>query len=280
MAISESDISLVLSGGSTNTNPNLALGGQPSANTVGMSINNLFSDVTSTESAAGAVDYRCLYLFNDGADPIYTIKLWVDAEIEGGSTIQIGASVQNESQRITISGATVTGGNFKISYKGAEFTSFYSSDLAVWALDLQNGLNSLVDTDSVPLLTQVQVLARNAGGTIIFDVVFAGIDGNRDHDLLVIEENNLTPGVTIAVQLLLQGGPINTIAPEIDQDTTPPGGVTFFGTSASSPITLPKLEPTEGFPFWIQRTTPSGTSSLDADGFSLAVTLETLNPLG
>lgn len=279
MTISASDISLVLSGGSSNANPNLALGGNPSLNSVGTSINNLYSDVTSTDSSDGSVDYRCLYLFNDGTDPIYSIKLWIGAEIENGSTIQLGVNAQNESQRITISGAAVTGGSFKLTYQGIELTSPYRSDLGVWGSELQHSLNSLLNTEGVPVLNQVVVSARNAGDTLIFDVSFTGIDGNRDQDLLVVSNNSLIPSVNVAVELLIQGSPINSIAPTIDLDTTPPGGVTFLNTSESTPITMPKLAPAEGFSFWVQRTTPSGTSTLNADGFTLKVNLETLNPL-
>jgi hypothetical protein len=279
MAISVSDISLVLSGGTNNSNPNLALGGPPSSNTVSTSINNLFSDVNPTEASTGLLDYRCLYIFNDGENPVYNFKLWIDSQVDGGSTIQLGVQNQNEVQRIAI-GGTVTGGSFNLTFKGVEFTSNFNSDLSIWATNLQSSLNSLISEDNELLLRQVTVAARQTSSAIIFDVTFGGIDGSRDQDLLVVSANNLTPSVNIDIQLLFQGSPINTIAPAIDRDTTSPGGVTFRDTSADQPILLPKLDPTEGFPFWIQRTTASGSGAEELDGFTLKASMEALNPLG
>lgn len=281
MAISASDISLVLSGGSGNQAPNSALGGSPSATPVASSaLNNLFADVTPEQATVGLEDYRCLYLFNDGEQPVYNLNLWIDSQLEGGSSVEIGIEEQNESQRITISGATVTGGSLTVSYLGFTVTTSYNPDLGVWASNLQDGLNSLKDDNGVELLRQTVVRAQNNGSTLIFDVTFTGLDGKRDHELIQIADNNLTPTVNTSVVLTLQGSPINTIAPAIDVATTPPGGVAFFAYSSILPIVIPKLSPADGFPFWVKRVTPAGTESTNVDGFTLRAKMETLNPLG
>lgn len=68
MAILPSDIKIRLSGGSTNTNPNLSLGGvKSSTELVDNSLYNLWDQVTNAECSAGDLEYRCLYVHNGHA---------------------------------------------------------------------------------------------------------------------------------------------------------------------------------------------------------------------
>lgn len=61
MPITSTDIQYFLSGGATNANPNASLGGVKSSTVVPL---GLFDDVTSSESEAGDVEYRCIYVHN------------------------------------------------------------------------------------------------------------------------------------------------------------------------------------------------------------------------
>jgi hypothetical protein len=63
--ISSANLKYYLSGGSGNTNPNASLGGARSTTPVGSAIDNVFDDVTSAESTAGAIEYRCVYFRNE-----------------------------------------------------------------------------------------------------------------------------------------------------------------------------------------------------------------------
>jgi hypothetical protein len=66
MPIASSDIKIFLSGGSGNTDPNASLGGVKSSTEVtDNTLNNLFDDVSGTESAAGDTEYRCVYVYNN-----------------------------------------------------------------------------------------------------------------------------------------------------------------------------------------------------------------------
>lgn len=68
MPIVSSDIEYRLSGGSGNTNPNASLGGaKSSTEIVSATLHNLFDIVSSAESAAGDIEYRCFYVHNDHA---------------------------------------------------------------------------------------------------------------------------------------------------------------------------------------------------------------------
>lgn len=280
MAISATDISLVLSGGSSNNDPDLALGGNPSATRITSGqINNLFGDITPEQSEEGREDYRCVYFFNDGADPVYSLELWVISQVADGSSVELGTLNLDEIQRITISGGTVTGGSFTISYGGDTYVSNFNSDLGTWATSLQAGLRGLEDGDGLKLLEDITITAQNTGSTIIMDITFPDLNGKRNHDLLVIDANNLSPSVDISVTTVQHGSPINTIAPEIDVATTTPSGVEFFLPTQQSPITIPYLASGEGFPLWVRRTTPVGATAVADDGFRMRFRAKSLKPL-
>lgn len=82
MPILASEIEYRLSGGASNIDPNAALGGAMS--TVGGGLittavlNNLFDDVSGDESAAGDIEYRCIYVRNNnGSLTLSAAKLWI-----------------------------------------------------------------------------------------------------------------------------------------------------------------------------------------------------------
>jgi hypothetical protein len=79
MAVLQSDIKFLLSGGASNTDPDAALGGIISATAVvDDTLNNLFDDVSGAEHAAGDTNYRCIYVKNDSASIAYNVKLYID----------------------------------------------------------------------------------------------------------------------------------------------------------------------------------------------------------
>jgi hypothetical protein len=238
----------------------------------------MFDDVLPADSETGLVDHRCLYVFNDGEDPVYSCGIWMDSEVEGGSNIDLGVAYQNEVQRIVIRGG-VTSGTLTLAYKGNNFTSAFDSNINQWASNIQSLMNGLVDENDVNLLQNVTVSGQISGNNRYLDVTYGGVDGGRDHNLLTVVSNTLSPTPTIDVQLLIQGSPVNTVAPLLDVDTTPPGGVTFYTPTEDIPIRIWKLNSGEGFPLWARRTTTSGSTSLEQDGFKMKIRFESLPPL-
>ena len=66
MPIVSSDLKIFLSGGGGNSDPNASLGGViSSTEVVDNTLNNIFDDVSGTESAAGDIEYRGVYLKNN-----------------------------------------------------------------------------------------------------------------------------------------------------------------------------------------------------------------------
>jgi hypothetical protein len=65
MPITATDIQFRLSGGASNSDVNASLGGAKSSTQVTTaSLHNLFDQVSGAESAAGDIEYRCIYFHN------------------------------------------------------------------------------------------------------------------------------------------------------------------------------------------------------------------------
>jgi hypothetical protein len=288
MTTSANDISVVLSGGTTNINPSLSLGGDPSSSPISSgSLNNLFLDIAADRDE-DKENYRCLYIFNDGDTAIYNMNVYVEQQSNEGSVMEIGILEKNESQRIIING-TITGGNLILQYTNKTFTWSHNSNLGLWANNLQVALENLTNsTNNKKFFRSVAVTAQQTSSNQrVFDIKWSGKDAKRNFETIFVTKNSqnqeignlLEPLGTIAVSTSVsqQGYPINTIANEIDSENTPPGNVGFFRASSISPVVIPRLDPEEGFPLWVKRFTPQEASARENDGFSLMITAQSLD---
>lgn len=78
MPITSSDITFYLSGGTSNSDPDAALGGAISETEVGAGLENLFANALGAEAAAGSVKYRCFYVQNDhGSLTLIDTLTWI-----------------------------------------------------------------------------------------------------------------------------------------------------------------------------------------------------------
>ncbi len=275
MTINATDFSLVLSGGSSNSDVNLSLGGSPSNKPVNNNaLNNLFDNVSGNESDEGLVDYRCLYLFNDGNVPVYNVQLWVE-NYNSGTNMQIGFVNRNEIQRITIS-SDVSGGNLNLILSNTLVSIPYNTDIGQFATAIQTAIRDIGGYSSATVSSS---LSTNL--YLIFDITFSDIDGSRTIDLIQIDNGNVAGGLTpsqvsVTNTSLVSGAPINIISGSIENETTPPGGVTFFPSTSIEPAMIPKLNPSDGFPFWIKRTILPDSIAAENDGFKLRIAAQTL----
>lgn len=89
MPILTTDIIYRLSGGATNADPLLSIGGIKSSVASSATI---FDDVSSTEAAAGDTEYRLIYVHNAHATLSYqTAAIWIQTQTPSASTdIAIG----------------------------------------------------------------------------------------------------------------------------------------------------------------------------------------------
>lgn len=102
MTLQATDISLRLSGGSSNTSQIASLGGVKSTSTVASSA--LFDDVSSVEASTGDTEYRCVYInnANAGTDVYYGVKIWIQTNTPSASTdmaIGLGTAGLNATEQ-------------------------------------------------------------------------------------------------------------------------------------------------------------------------------------
>lgn len=266
-------ISIVLSGGSSNINPNSSLGGDPSAASVPSNqMNNLFEDISKEIAASGSEEYRCVYIFNDTEYTLNNVNAWMYYDFPGSVYTEIGIVDQDEVQRVTIHGP-VDGGSLSLSYQTGIASCNYQENSSAWASELQTNLRSMLDENLHPLLPDVVVTATTGNSLIVFDIQFAGISGSRSCDLLTVHSCTLTPSSQVSISLVrvYSGSPINTIATELSSATTVPAGVSFYIPNETSPIQLPKLKLGEGFPIWIRRIIPNDAIPKESDGFTMRI---------
>ena len=118
-----SDLQFRLTGGATNTDPNLSLGGVKSSTVMSVvSLNNLFDNVSANECNSGDTEYRCLSIYNNGDRIASSITLWIDTNTPSGdSTIAIGVE-PSTTQSVVSEGTAPTGVSFSTPGVGTELS--------------------------------------------------------------------------------------------------------------------------------------------------------------
>lgn len=260
-SIGSTNIEFLLSGGTNNSDPKKSTGGGPSSFPILGSVNNLFPDVTSSEASSGKVDYRCFYIKNSNSSfTLYDTEIRVSAQNLGGAYVELGVAKSTDVQIIEVTGASISGtvvlrlGSSPISVNwGASPFGFQAS--------LTNALSyagaAAVVTHSV------------SGNTVSFIVTFSGFNDNKSWPTLQVQENNLagTDAPIITIRKISEGRPINSSAPQVVTDQTPPSGVTF----GSGSMLVGKMEPGDFAPVWVKRTTPANTQFSLNDGFTVKI---------
>ena len=97
MPITSAEIVYRLSGGAANSNANASLGGAKSSSVVPA---GLFDDVSSAESAAGDIEYRCIYVHNANATlTMRNAVVYIQANTTGSRiAIGVGTSAVNATE--------------------------------------------------------------------------------------------------------------------------------------------------------------------------------------
>lgn len=268
MALSSTDITFTFSGGTTNSDPDESLGGDPSVQPI---INKrLFDNVTDTETKLGMTDYRCFYVNNESnIDSLYNALIYVAYTVPGDVTVQLGFDFDNERQNLTITNATfITGGSVTLTYvdtSNHDVVFNWDSDLSVWSDNLQTAIRAITN------LEDVTVSGYPSGSSVTFEIDFVGVASKRYHDPLALKigGNNLVSSqtTTIVVVKSVSGGPINRVADVIDVDTTTPNNLVFFETTVS----VGDIRPLDSIPIWVKRIVPANTPAIENDGFVLRI---------
>jgi hypothetical protein len=258
MTIAASQIIFLLSGGTSNSNPSRSIGGPPSTFPVLGSLNNLFSDVTSGEATSGKTDFRCFYVKNNSSNStLYDVECFIDSQAARGSTAEVGVAIVTDVQNIEVRGS-ITGGNLVLKYEQTEFT-------AEWGGSPQNFLDNLLLAMEGVGLNGVGISTSFSGISQNFIVEFKGVQGKRNHQKMVVSENNLVGSISVSISKVAEGQPINSNGPLLAVETVPPSKVNFY--TASQRISLGNLLPGDFVPIWIKRTTVANTDFKENDYF-------------
>jgi len=259
MALSEEDIVFVYSGGSNNIDPNKSIGGSPSINIIENINNSLFDDVVE----ANFIDYRCFYIFNNSeTDSLYDSYIYLNNSIRTVSECQLGVSRLTDLQVISFSETPVSG-DFILRYENDNTpTVTWNSNPNIFIQNLQESLNSLDLLSGV----KVETLSTNS-----FSILFLENDNYRNHDLLVVQENNLSPSIEIGISKNSQGQPINSISPLLPTRTTAPYNVEFYSTDSQSKLYIGDLRPKDGVPIWIRRNNDGTINANEINQFDFFI---------
>jgi hypothetical protein len=260
--VSGTDMGFYLSGGIGNTNAYASLGGEPSAHPLLTGLNNLFENINKNDVFS---DYRCVYVYNNHAtDSINNLQVLIKNKMADATTIEIGIPLATDQQIVTITNA-VSAGSYTLIYDSSDVVVNYDADVSIWATNLQNALNALLEvTGAIVTYTYYASPVRYE-----FIVSFEGIDDHKQHPLLTVKTNNLTPvgtAVTIVTDKIANGAPINNIASPISCSTVSPTGITFVSTA----VGVGTLYHGDGFPVWIKRSL-LGDGTVVTDSFTLYI---------
>lgn len=286
----KSEITFLYSGGSNNLDPDLSLGGSPSAVKIYVPpMNNLFDDVTQPESIAGYMDFRCFYIRNSSGTDFRDVKVFINSQHPWGAYVELGVDKRNDLQQIAvISDSGATGGSFTLAFGDEEAVVAYNADLGAWADNCQIALNNL-DALSGIVVTPSQIIA-NGDFFQLFAVSFEDKDGLRNQELLRVASNDLTGVKNISISKLRQGSPINAIPPQLQEeeeiptgiivvptgvtfvpDATNQGGLFFKAATRLDPLSIGNLKPAEYAAIWAKRIVEPQTQPLERDYMEVAV---------
>lgn len=133
MPIIGTDIKVYLSGGAANSNPNASLGGAiSSTEVVNNTLHNLFDKVTGAESAAGDIEYRCVFIKNTHATlTLQGAKIYISTNTPSAdTTVAIGVATETGSPVETIANENTAPANPTFSTPTTEGAALSLGDLA------------------------------------------------------------------------------------------------------------------------------------------------------
>jgi hypothetical protein len=231
-------------------------------------LDNLFDDVDGKTSRLGLTDYRCFYIYNKhNTETLRDIRLFIDSQREGGAYVELGATLKNEIQKVTITGGKpneTDSMTLSVSNYPPSFTVEYDPNITKWVGNFQTeirGVEGLVDS--------IVTVASNISGTV-FTVKFLGQVENHQIPIITVVSNDLD-NAFINVMEDINGSPVSTIAPTIPNKTTPPPGIDFLFPLRGNPFKLGDLKAKQSVPIWVKRYTPANTLTRIKDNFILQV---------
>jgi hypothetical protein len=256
--MNSSDIKFYHSGGGSNCDPLLDLGGSISTCELTEGLDMLFNEVTEKQSRAGRIDYRCFYVKNTHPDDtLRNAKFYIDWEHKSGSFVDVGVRLRNEIQKVVITGLIAPDEDdyMTLDIPGYDdFTVDYHSNLTIWQGRFQTAIRGIDGLQDVIIEATGTV---GSPTSVTFIVKFVGQAESRQIDLMTVLVNSLNDQ-TINILSDTEGSPVGIVACT-STVLVAPACVDFNYPLRGSPIELGSLRPGESFPVWVRRTTPRNT---------------------
>lgn len=140
MPIVSGDIDFHLSGGTSNTDADSALGGAISTTEVGAGVHNLFDIIGSSEATAGDTEYRCFYVKNNhGSLALQSAKIYISADSTGADT-DIAIALAGEG----VNGTAETVANESTAPTGESFSTPTTEGTALTIGDIPAGQHQAI----------------------------------------------------------------------------------------------------------------------------------------
>lgn len=120
-----SDIKFYLSGGASNSDPALSVGGAISSTEVSATaLNNVWPDITAEDMSDGFLDYRCIYVKNTSAETLSDAVIWISENSRSTDTtfsIGLDRAGMNASAQVVTSpvGWSGTGAPYDVIFSQA-----------------------------------------------------------------------------------------------------------------------------------------------------------------
>jgi len=274
MALTDNNVRIFMSGGLSNSNPDLCLGGEMS--TTFFSTPRIFDSILADQTVSGYTDYRCVYINNSSEiDTLYSTDVFIDSEVSGGASVMMGIEPANERQDVYITNASaVASGGFVVMLydyftdSNNNILVSHNQNINQWAENFQSSIRSINGLD------QVSVTGSYIGTTAYFTVNFIGSSERRYFDsmeLVSLSQDFLNVNASLSIQKVLNGSPKLKTANEIASEVVVPANVIFVNTSSSSPIYVGNVLPAEYFAVWLKRTVVAGVDPLEGDGFTIKI---------
>lgn len=157
MAILTTEIKFYLSGGSSNSDVNASLGGVISTTEITTAtLHNLFDVVSSAETSAGDIEYRCIYVSNtNGTLSLTDAVAWISANTPSGDTsadIGLGSSAVNGTEQ-TVANESTAPGSVTFSAPATQGAGLSIGDIpagqhkAIWIRRTVNAAASAYNSD-------------------------------------------------------------------------------------------------------------------------------------
>ena len=278
MITNQEDIAIVFSGGADNKDPNQSLGGAPSSHRIRDNfLNNLFSDVLLPTNAARPLeDHRCFYIFNDGPTTLHSFRMAIEEE-RGGGLVELGVKYRTDSQRIVLD-PVPSGGTLVVSYQDYNLAVTTSNGFENWTAQLRERLLNLRFQSGEKILAGLELEPAISGQRLNLNLSFGGtVENERPSDYRNMDAFSAQHSQVNAQSFrILNGAPVNTIAPSLSQSTEIPPDVVFFKPDMADSFYLPRLLPSDGFPVWVKRRTEPDAPAKESDGFSLFISATVL----